>query len=554
MASYEDWNAEFVRAFTEGLPRGTTVFLAIDDEEIARVTRHWTLESDSVEDFLRAVRSRVCASGSRVSLRSIRGRTGNGHPAGVTFLCACVLAASCMAEDEDTSELNYFRRLREALNLPLDGGRPDGMVPGSEAEEPLWMEWNKFLQERGLLPSARSGEGPRKYVNYPLSQVLLRRADKDRLVRLFSDRQYQGYLDPQALGAKLHQESHGLSKHLHGLLEEETTERRAAVQEAIYECYEAWREDSHAITMRPSGVVTRNLRLGLFRTEDFITGAITYHAYPRAPRGRTRPELTTRRDGEELSLTEERPGWLYPFGVLSTTDLNQGTMFEVKDDRDIAFLVLPGRRFWIMVRDPENPTSGAFGTWTGPQLGEPFILLMRDDLMTELQALKEEGLVMWDGEPVPVLDKTWVELRNCMAVSEAWSGVFIRNAELFEALKPSARLSIGAAGGLRVPQRGGWLEGYGPEVTVFSFYKQADVRVVRIDTGETIMEASCDTGQPIEVPWDGPGDYRVEAEVADHVAQRVIKLVPWEEIEVQRLDCRDSLELSGVRIAGARIG
>jgi len=93
------------------------VFLAIDDEEIARVTRHWTLESDSVDDFLRAVRSASVPQDPGCPAFS-PGPDRKRRSCRVTFLCACVLAASRMAEDEDASELNYFRRLREALNLP----------------------------------------------------------------------------------------------------------------------------------------------------------------------------------------------------------------------------------------------------------------------------------------------------------------------------------------------------------------------------------------------------------------------------------------------------
>ena len=43
------------------------------------------------------------------------------------------------------------------------------------------MAWNAFVSSVGCLPTARAGEGPWKFISYPISQTLLREGDKDRL-------------------------------------------------------------------------------------------------------------------------------------------------------------------------------------------------------------------------------------------------------------------------------------------------------------------------------------------------------------------------------------
>ena len=358
-------------------------------------------------------------------------------------------------------------------------------------------------------------------------------------------------MDPATLAARVRAEEINLPQHLRELLGADR-ERRSAVQEAIHQLYELWCENPQDDRLA-TGVRVRTLRSGIYRTVDFITGLITYHFHPKAPRGQAIGQLTIEIDGKNFVLTQERPGWLYPFGRLTGRELREGVRIPVNGNFDIDHVVLPKRKFWIMVQDPEDPDSGDLAGWTGPQLAEPFLLLLVPELLSELIMLKEEGLIEWEGESIKVLDDEWLEIRNCMAVSEAWSGVFIQDQELFEALKPSAPLSVGASGGLRVPTRSGWLHGYGPELTIFSFYPEAQIRITRIHDEAVMLDGARHTGTSFPVSWGNPGDYRVEAKVIGRSVQRLIKIIGWNELESARLACRDMIELDGARLCGASL-
>jgi hypothetical protein len=566
MASYETWNTALLSYFIEGVPRSSTIFLSIDNDILAQVGRSLTHEATArlpgiaetapdlaaVRDFCAAIRSCVVESQERINLRAIRGRNGRGEPAGLAFLCAMVLAASWMAEEEDISEINYFRRLREVLALSSGEGRPPGMSPGGDAEEPLWLEWNRWLQEHGYLPSADHGDGPRKYINYPLSQALLRHADKDRLCSLFYERQWLRDWDADTLFVHVQREAHHLPQHLRELLNAQR-QRRQAVAEAIYELHEFWRENLYSGAVR-LGSGSTNLRAGLFRIEDALFGTIAYHLYPRALRGRAPSQIQVRQDDKLWSLVPDQPGWYQPLGPLSEDELDAGTRYRIEQPQDLGFLVLPQRRFWILVQDPENPESGAYASWTGPQLAEPFILLTKRDLLPQLEHLRGEGLIEWSGEPEPLFSGKWVEIRDCMAVSEAWSGVFIDDQELYEALRPSMTLSVSISGGLRVPNRGGWVEGYGPQITIFGFDIEADVCIMRVADGHTFFDQPQRTNTPFSVPWPGLGDYRVEASSAGHSASpRLIKILSWQDLRLTIPERRDVLRLVGHQICGALV-
>jgi hypothetical protein len=138
-----------------------------------------------------------------------------------------------------------------------------------------------------------------------------------------------------------------------------------------------------------------------------------------------------------------------------------------------------------------------------------------------------------------------------MAVSEAWSGVFIDDQELYEALRPSVTLSVSASGGLRVPNQGGWIEGYGPQITIFGFDRETDVQVTRVADEYIISEQTQPTNTPFAVPWPGPGDYRVEASSAGYSASpRLIKLLSWQDLRLIAPERQETCELAGYRICG----
>lgn len=542
MPSYMMWNRALVAYLTEGIPRGMQVFLSVDTDLLQQVGRDLLGAPDeAVADFGRAVKAAVIEE-DRITLTRVRGVDDHGEPRGVGFLAAMVLAATSMAEEEreeaDISSINYFRRLRQVLGLPPAGGRPAGFEVGTE--EQLWREWGQWLQDNGYVASARSGEGPRKYVDYPISQALLRSADKDRLYKLFAAKQLPTGWDSDMVAAVVQRDARYLTHHLQELLRAPGL-RYTAVADAIYQVYEAWDSDAIATHDPGRGQGNRNLMTGLFRVEDVFAGSISYYLYPRTPRRRRVDHAEIEVHNQVLRLSVDRPGWFAPSLILSGEDLENGVRYKVTTPPDSDWLILPKRDFWVLMADPENQESDAFATWGTPQLGIPFMLLCRVELLPQLEHLRNERVLEWTGQPQPVLGTDgWVELQYCMAVSEAWSGIFIANQLLYEALRPKATISIGLSGGLRIPQAAAWVEGYGPQITIFGFEMSSDLQIKNVATDQVVFAEECQVNTSIAYPWPGPGTYLIEAQCGGETTVRLAKLIAWEEVaDTPRQPSRD---------------
>ncbi|MEF3274072.1 MAG: hypothetical protein K6356_06650 [Chloroflexus sp.] len=551
--SYDIWNHAIATYVTAGVQRGSVVYLNIDDDVILQIRQQLQARQElPPDDFLQAVKRRV-VRGRRVELKSIYGRDRRGEPKGIAFLAAMVLAASRMAwDDEDQiSSSNYFTRLCEVLDIDQDEGRPLGMRFGSEAEEPLWREWAIWLSEKGLISTARPGEGAKRYINYPISQTILRRADRDRLIRLFYASSYSRDWDIDKLLRKVRDEANYLTKHLRMLLADRSR-RAQAIAEAIYEVYQDWASGDASIQTRGQ-VRGSTLYAGLWRSEDVLTGVVEYFLYPRSPRHKQFDTIIVDIDSQQYSLIEERPGWYQPICTVTAQHLNQGVQYPIKQPAELLTLVLPRRDFWILVPDPDNPESGIYASWGTAPLGTSFIILCRRELLTDLERLRAERLIEWKvvEQPSPLFAE-WVEVRNCMVLSPTWDGVEIEHRDLHEALRPRERLSIGLAGGLRAP-RGGWLVDLGPSVTIFGFPRVAEVRVVRMGDSQIIIEETKPTNQSFAVVWSTPGDYIIEAVAENYVTERLVKIVDWDELEAAPEQDFEWPQIGEIRLAGALI-
>lgn len=558
MPNYREWNQALVSYFTSGVPRGTKVYLSIDDDLLERIGQDLAQapKTDSWSaDFHAAVREKVVFEG-QITLNNLQGRDADGFPRSVAFLGATVLAAYQMAETDKISELNYFKRLREVLGLS-GVGRPPGMKSGEAAEEPLWKDWNRWLMEQGFLPSAKRGRGGSKtYINYPISQTLLRRTDKDRLQVLFNQRQWKAPWDAMTLFAHVRCEAQGLPQHLKELLSE-NRQRYEAVAEVIHEVYEQWFDEGKPVELK-AGVSTgsRHLFAGLYRTEDPFSGQIDYYFYPRQLRGRQLDSVQVNLEDNLYQLRAERPGWYLPLDFpIDSSQLDCAVKYQIAIPDDLDSLILPTRDFWILIPDPDNPDSGVYASWGQPTLGTQFVLLCKGELLDDLQRLRDERLLEWSGEPVPVWERSnWVELHQCQVISQAWDGVFVKNQALKDALQPIMRLSISFSSGLRVPQMGAWLEGHSPQVTIFGFSPTVELQVTRLSDNYKILDKSQSTNTPIAVNFPTAGDYLVEASCASESSERFIRIVDWSWLSIEKPKRREVTPIaSGHQICGSII-
>jgi hypothetical protein len=308
MASYEDWNTAIASYFLSGVPRGSRVYLGVDDEALNYIGRCYSLALEGgswSQDFRKAIRQRV-VRGTTLDLSSLREFDSAGLPKCVVFFGAMVLAAYSMAEGEAIDQNNYFRRFREILELPTsEEDRPSGLDIGIEEE--FWLRWKRWLNSQGFLSSASRGEGSTTYIQYPISQSLLRVADKGRLRNLFQDRNWKAKWDSEALFSRVRHEAPRLTRHLKRLLEG-NRQRHSALAEAIHYVYENFQEqgvEEYKGQISPSTSV-RNIFAGLYRVEEPFLGNVEYYLYPKQIRGLNLEHLQVQYQNQVQTLHSDR--------------------------------------------------------------------------------------------------------------------------------------------------------------------------------------------------------------------------------------------------------
>lgn len=568
MNNYQQWNNAIAEYFLQGLPTGSTIYLSLDPVALLEIANRLTINSSGEEpwmnDFLTALRDE-CIKGERVQLPT-EGLNDSGIPCGVAFIGAMVLAAYLMMDEQTeegmlVSETNYFKRLRTILNLdPEERGRPAGLnPPGIEGR--LWQQWNEYLLGNGYLPSAEAGQGiANKYINYPLSQALLRNADRERLERVFRKEEKAAALsrslDLERLNIWLKNNSHLFtSSHLKDLLKQDDRRRSNAVHEAIYDVYTQVEWDKELIDYSYKSGLERQLRLraGLYRMEDPFIGQIEYLLYPQIPRRYQASELKLEHESGDFELKPERAGWYQPLWPINPAG---GISYSVKGDFRIHELTVPEKGFWVLIRDPENPDTGVFASWGYPDLGETFLLLCCDQYSEQLELLFQENLMKWD-HAIELTGSLhgWVEYRECMVVSENWDCIIPVNPELIEALKPNIRASISLKNGLRIPPQLRWVEGYGPDMTVVGFTDTLKLQLYELsDSSQLIKDELVETNQSISLSDLYPGSYVVKiSEGLQTVAIKTFHVVAWNELEPQTVEHSMGLDLGDYFLEGALI-
>lgn len=562
MAEYEQWNAAIADYFVSGLPTGATVYLSVDDDALMDIGRRFLrtgpANKDWVEDYLLTVRDK-CVVGEEVRIGRVRDANADELPKCVAFLGAMVLAASRMADEEVITESNYFTPLRRVLGLTdVESGRPRGLQT-SGVEELLWLSWNRWIIRKGFLPSAERGKGSTKYIHYSLSQALLREGDKRRLARVFREAARSHRIsrewDRDKLSAWLRLNV-GLfnTQHLRELFQEAEPRRYEAIVDAVYDLYDTLDWTGREQPGTAGGQTTqRRIVAGLYRSEDPLAGSINYLLYPREPKRWGGNKLHALKDGQSHPLREERPGWFMP---LWPEVPSGGRSYDVRGDVGVKELALPERNFWILVRDPENEDSGVLASWRHPGIFESFILLCRKMHSSNMEMLRQAGLLKWGHEfRLTEPNRGWVEYRECVITSPDWGEVLSESNDLFDALWPSASATIALRGGLRVPQQRGWLEGYGPEVAVHAFEESMRLvvrEIIHIDA--PITDMMVETNQYFELPVLTRGDYLLQVYGGGRLlAQQAFRILPWRALSCAVPEQSYSIRLGRLTLQGALI-
>jgi len=555
MATYAQWNKAIAEYFLSGLPLGSTVYLSIDDDTLTEIGDRFLKSqsvTDWVEDFLWAVRSTCIREG----LLHLVGATEiEGIPRCVVFLGAMVLAAHRMADEDAVSESNYFLRLRQVFGLnDGESGRPRGLQPPG-LEEELWLKWGEWLLRKGFLPTAEAGRGSSRYINYPLSQALLRKGDKRRLEREFRRQAATHHLskvwDRDRLASWLRFNSGSFnSNHLRDIFQQRDPIRSEAILDSVFDLYSSmnWNVSSSQQASALSNPV-RRITGGLYRAEDPIAGTIEYRLYPREPRRWQGTSMRAQRRGEEQPLRPDRPGWFIPIWSENPAG---GMRYKVHGDPQIKELVMPEREFWILVSDPENEDSGVFASWGSAGMHEIFILLCLRKYEPLMKRLKQAGLIEWDHVMPSLASDGWIEYRGCRIVSADWNEAVSDDDDLYDALWPNVPVSISLRGGLRVSRQNGWLEGYGPEVALYS--SQKSLRLVVRDVREfnvPIVDEVVDTNQHLDLPKQTRGDYLLQVFRENALLSQVsFRIIPWNSLRCLKPELSYGVNLPGFTLQG----
>ncbi len=559
MATYEEWNQALFDYTLVGMPKGIRIYLAIDDEAIAWVADELRTSAD---DFLEVIRLR-CLSNSAVDLDRI---FAAGHkdydtpPRYFAFLCAMVLAAHRMGENEEThSPLAYFTHFNNILGLQVDG-RSAGLKGGAEQE--LWEDWALWLRYNGFQPTAtKTGE---QYYTYARSQALLRGLDKTRLWRHFglNNDKYSGRFGKGELTAQVRADAKltttRFPKHLRDLLDTEGkigATRYDDLSDALYETFDIWVDSGRPIDRSKAHQIAASstLRTGLYRTEHYLTGT-NFYLLPRQPRHIQANEASVLYQNESSPLVTSRAGWFEPFLSLplSFSDIKHGLTLPVQGIERIKSLVLSPSEFWILPPDPDDVASGVYASWTDrPELGVPFVLLCSPNLRNDVERLRSESLIGWNQETE--LDG-WIEYTSVMVLSDVWSEVRVEHKELVNQLRPRSHIGIALRGGLRDIKSGAWLVGYGPEVIVHAFAKRFNVTLSDLSTNAAIINLDLSkSGDSLPIEWSQSGDYLLRVQAEGQQYERFVRIADWSNVRLSSVADHVGLKIAGSAVFGAFI-
>lgn len=564
MASYQEWNNAIINYATQGLSIGARVFLSIDDEALETIGFMFgdRPEGGWSQDFINSVRS-LCIHKDRVSLSRFTNpslRDSKDRPRYIGFLAAMVLAAHYMGdtqEDKPVDPKDYFTHFNKLLGLFDQQGRTKGLDAGED--ERLWQDWANWLRNQGFLPTARSGDGAYKYVRYPISQTLLRQSDKNKLWRHFTSSNWRKNYDEILLMQRIRKDSQYLTRHLQTILDPKGDmwlRSYDAISTACYEVYEEWREaggsDIRSMTTGPR--IRTSLEAKIYRSEDYFSGEVNYRIFPRQTRQSLASELIVNHDDDNYKLEQDRLGWYIPLWLLDKQQLDDGLKIPIQSvNSPIKNLYLPARDFWVLTLDPDTPESGIYASWDkGIELGTEFILLVREHIQSDLDSLRNEGLLDWQ-EINPVFDQ-WYEYIGVTILSEpeAWSSVNLGNETLRLTLQPRTSFSINLTGGLRAPRGAGWIVEHAPQISVSAFLPDAHLSVFD-DSDQVIFSTNIEAGKPIDIPLAQSGSYRIVVEQSGQSDEKLIRILNWEDTSPRLMDFGQIAEELGVVVYGALV-
>ena len=204
---YQLWNEDIVQHFFSGSYAGRPVYLDLEGELLAQFAHQIGSEagvppSDPMRAFCRSVtrtfefhpdqppmlQRHVRAAGTWAASLPAQHHQGAAPPPFVAALGLFSLAAEQMHSSGEMRATNYYGRLMELLEVSTDEGRERVERHFRLHGKVLWGHLNRWLSaSAGALgfPTARSFDA-RVHVGLPISQALVREAERSQLPELFA--------------------------------------------------------------------------------------------------------------------------------------------------------------------------------------------------------------------------------------------------------------------------------------------------------------------------------------------------------------------------------
>jgi hypothetical protein len=464
LPSYEVWNEAIANFFYTPAAAGQPAYLQVDRDTLCEIGPHAGVESDLAEEmFVQAVRSKLSTGRANPFVAFLwldgwrkRARSNpTAPPPFVGLLSICVLAASRMANDPDAGmrSSNYYRRLNKLLGLDYVG-KP----PSFEKVTELWEELGRWLVELNAgklgLPTAKAHPTFR-HVSYPISQCLLRDADRRKLPDFF---RWEGYAPGEEISVGelvprlrwwASRTTCTLSEQARNIL---TRGSDSLIQQAV-ETVAAELKSWDGISVDAAGRSHTSIELRL----EVQRGGHRFQCelYPRAPEKFSEGTYET---GSRSAYLERLPGthWFAPLPAVFLEEAFEHGLLLQKSGHVLRFA--PSH----VIPLEEHAELGGWVSCDRVNTGEKHLVLCHLDYQAQVERyLVEHAEAGWEKTPGSRgLPPSWICFRNVRINAPAAEGV-----EALACLVPRLRVGIRFVGGLKVG-RDTWLKGGEPEVSI----------------------------------------------------------------------------------------
>lgn len=190
---YEQWNTALATAFFAPSSSQKLLYLDADEaiwEELGKQVA--PKSSNPRRHFVSSVKQTLVLNSSDVFRRHLEElnvwkSTKKGLPPFVGLLVLFVLAAEQMVADEQYSATNYHGRLCDLLKIISDAEKKRFQIQFRKRTPIFWTSFNEWLNGNNGLhgwPTAYPF-GVHKYISVPISQALVREADRGKLPEFF---------------------------------------------------------------------------------------------------------------------------------------------------------------------------------------------------------------------------------------------------------------------------------------------------------------------------------------------------------------------------------